>query len=140
MSTEIATQADTTTIANGISTINPTTPAEAARLYAAVSSAKPLKDAVNVPLDVVDFLVQNGTAVADGGVVEDRLIVTLITADGQAYGSNSPTVASDLQNLVTIMGKPRTGFWGKSLKIVPKLAPSGQGRSYHTLTLADVAK
>lgn len=137
---EIANQNTATTLANGFSSIKPTSADEAARLYAAVSSAKPLKDMVNVPIAVADVLVQSGTAVADGGVVEDRLIVTLIDADGSAYGSNSPTVATDLQNLMRIMGEPGSKFWGKSLTVVPKLMPSGQGRSYLSLTLPQVKK
>lgn len=139
--TEVATQnSNATTIVDGFSSIKPTDASEAARLYSAVSNAKPLKDMVNVPIAVADVLVQNGSAVADGGVVEDRLIVTLIDENGNAYGSNSPTVATDLQNLMRIMGEPGTKFWGKALTIVPKLQPSGNGRSFLSLSLPDNGK
>lgn len=141
MTNDIATQNNAgTSIVDGYSTIKPTDAAEAARLYAAVTSAKPLKDMVNTPIAVADILVQNGTAVTDGGEVEDRLIVTLIDENGNAFGSNSPTVATDLQNLIRIMGEPGTKFWGKALTVVPKLVPSGQGRSFLSLALPDAKK
>jgi len=141
MTTDIATQNNSgVSIVDGYSTIKPTDAAEAARLYGAVSSAKPLKDMVNVPIAVADILVQNGTAVTDGGEVEDRLIVTLIDENGNAFGSNSPTVATDLQNLIRIMGEPGTGFWGQSLTVVPKLVASGNGRSFLSLSLPDTKK
>ncbi len=134
------TSTDVNNIVNGYSSINPTTAVEAARLYTAVSSAKSLKDMVNVSIDVVDVLVQKGTVTTDDGVVEDRLIVTLIDAEGNAYGSNSPTVADGLQSLLIIMGEPGTKFWGKSLALTPKLLPSSQGRSFLSLALTEVKK
>lgn len=138
---ELATQnTSATSIVDGFSSIKPTDASEAARLYSAVSNAKALKDMVNVPIHVADVLVQNGTTVGDGGVVEDRLIVTLIDADGNAFGSNSPTVATDLQNLIRIMGEPGTKFWGKALTVVPKLQASGNGRSFLSLSLPEAKK
>lgn len=139
---ELATQNSNaaTSIVDGFSSIKPTDASEAARLYSAVSNAKPLKDMVNVPINVADVLVQTGTATTDGGEVQDRLIVTLIDVDGNAYGSNSPTVATDLQNLMRIMGEPGTKFWGKSLVLVPKLQPSGNNRSFLSLTLPEAKK
>lgn len=140
MSEIATTSAPSAVLIDGFSTIKPSNVGEAARLYAAVSSAKPLKDMVNIPIDVADILIQDGTVTDDNGTVEDRLVVTLIDTDGNAYGSNSPTVADNLRALVRIMGEPRTGFWGAALTVIPKLQPSGNGRSFLTLVLPETGK
>lgn len=138
MSTEIATQNTSgDVISEGYSSVKATTAAEAARLYGAVSNASSLKDAVNTELTVVDVLVRIAPFADDNGTVEDRLVTTLITEDGKAYASNSRTVADSVRDLMAIMGEPRTGFWGKGLKVVPKLRASSNNRSFITLTLPE---
>lgn len=124
-------------ISEGYSSVKPTTATEAARLYGAVSNAESLKDAVNTELNVVDVIVRISPFVDDDGTVTDRLVTTLITDNGKAFGSNSPTVADSVRDLMTIMGEPGQGFWGKGLKVVPKLRPSGNGRSFIALTLSE---
>jgi hypothetical protein len=138
MSTEIATQNNSADIiSGGYSSVKATNAAEAARLYGAVSNAASLKDAVNTEITVVDVIVRPAEFADDNGLVTERLVTTLIAEDGKAYASNSPTVADSVRDLMVIMGEPRTGFWGKGLKVVPKLRASGNNRSFISLTLPE---
>lgn len=136
MATEVATVSKPVDIANGYISFEAKTAEDAVKLYNAVSGAESLKEHVNVPLKVKDVIIQNIQSLNDDtGVVEDRILTTLITEDGKAYASNSNTVASDIRNLLTFMGEPGTRHWVKPITLVAKSVKSTSERSFLTLTL-----
>lgn len=136
MANEVAKIATPVNIVDGYISFETKTAEDAAKLYNAVSGAKSLKDVVNVPLKVKDVIVQPIQSLNDeSGEVEERILTTLITESGEAYASNSNTVASDIRNLLTFMGEPGTRHWVKPITLVAKSVKSNADRSFITLTL-----
>lgn len=133
--------AQVNTSASDYSSLVPKTAEDAAKFYNAVNNAQALKDAVNTPLKVVDVIIRPGEFADDQGVVQDRLVTTLVTDTGHAFASNSPTVADSVRNLMRIFGEPRTGLWADGVTVVPKLMPgSTKDRSFITLALPEGKK
>lgn len=137
MANEVAKAGAPVNIVEGYSSIVATDVESAKVLYTALSNAESLKENVETPLKVKDVIVQPIQSVNDEtGVMEDRLLTTLITEDGKAYASNSNTVASDVRNLMTVLGEPGTKFWVEPVTVVAKSVKTTGSRAFITLTLA----
>ena len=84
-----------------------------------------IKDVVITEDDVVD---------TDTGEVETRKQITVISDKGQAYGTSSQTVVSQIVRLIDILGPVEE--WPEPVEISVGTAKSGRGREYTTVALA----
>lgn len=70
----------------------------------------------------------------DTGEVETRKAITVLNKDGNAYGTSSQTVVSQIQRLIDILGPVEE--WPEPVAVKVGTAKSGRGREYTTVSLA----
>lgn len=98
----------------------------------AATSFKELRGKVVEITDVV--ITEDAIIDQDTGETEERKSVTVIDKDGNAYGTSSQTVVSQIQRLIDILGDVKE--WPEPVAVKIGEAKSGRGRVYTTVALA----
>lgn len=71
---------------------------------------------------------------ADSGETETRKAIHILDREGNAYGTSSQTVVSQIQRLIDILGPVED--WPEPVSVKIESAKSGRGREYTTVSLA----
>lgn len=99
----------------------------------ALQDAEKLQDNLNVPLNVVDIIVQTASVVDDRTGEESWVPrVTLILDDGRAIAGMSNGLFRSLKNIIGVMGHPTTWDGPLSIKVEER---GPKGRQYYTVLL-----
>nr|DAF64349.1 MAG TPA: Single stranded DNA binding protein [Podoviridae sp. cttot15] len=103
--------------------------------FNAQSNAMPFKSLRGKTIEIRDVAILEEDIVdTSSGELESRKTVILVDKTGQAYGTTSVTVSSQVQRLIDVLGDVRS--WPESVKVKVNTAKSGKDREYTTLELA----
>lgn len=103
--------------------------------FTAQNSAASFKELRGKKIEIKDIVITEDDQVdMDTGEIETSRVITVVDKDGNAYGTSSQTVATQIQRLVDILGDVKS--WPEPVTVEIGSAKSGRGRDYTTVTLA----
>lgn len=104
------------------------------KLYKATNASKLLREYMETPLAIVDFVFTPTAVTTETGETEQVMGVYLVDADGTTYVSSSNGVIRSAIQIISMLGEPAT--WGEPLKVVCRESNTAKGRRYKYLDLA----
>ena len=104
------------------------------KLYKATNASKLLRDFMETPLAIVDFVFTPTTVTTETGETEQVMGVYLVGADGTTYVSSSNGVIRSAIQIISMLGEPT--LWNEPLKVVCCESNTAKGRRYKYLDLA----
>lgn len=104
------------------------------KLYKATNASKLLRDYMETPLAIVDFVFTPTTVTTETGETEQVMGVYLVGADGTTYVSSSNGVIRSAIQIISMLGEPSA--WNEPLKVVCCESNTAKGRRYKYLDLA----
>lgn len=104
------------------------------KLYKATNASKLLRDFMETPLAIVDFVFTPTTVTTETGETEQVMGVYLVGADGTTYVSSSNGVIRSSIQIISMLGEP--ALWNEPLKVVCCESNTAKGRRYKYLDLA----
>lgn len=103
--------------------------------FNAQANALPFKSLRGKTIEIRDVVILEEDVVdTSSGELESRKTVILVDKSGQAYGTTSVTVSSQVQRLIDVLGDVKS--WPEEVKVKVSTAKSGKDREYTTLELA----
>lgn len=103
------------------------------KLYKATNASKLLRDYMETPLAIVDFVFTPTTVTTETGETEQVMGVYLVGEDGTTYVSSSSGVIRSAIQIISMLGEPAT--WGEPLTVVCRESNTAKGRRYKYLDL-----
>ncbi len=102
--------------------------------FNAQANALPFKSLRGNTIEIGDVVILEEDVVdTSSGELETRKTVILVDKSGQAYGTTSTTVSSQVQRLIDVLGDVRS--WPEAINVKVGTAKSGKDREYTTLEL-----
>lgn len=103
------------------------------KLYKATNASKLLREYMETPLAVVDFVFSPTTVTTEQGETEQVMGVYLMDKDGTAYVSSSNGVIRSALQIIAMFGNPAE--WEEPLEVVCRESNTAKGRRYKYLDL-----
>ena len=104
------------------------------KLYKATNASKLLREYMETPLAIVDFVFTPTAVTTEAGETEQVMGVYLVGADGTTYVSSSNGVIRSAIQIISMLGEP--ALWNEPLKVVCCESTTTKGRRYKYLDLA----
>ena len=104
------------------------------KLYKATNASKLLREYMETPLAIVDFVFTPTAVTTEAGETEQVMGVYLVGEDGTTYVSSSNGVIRSAIQIISMLGEPAT--WGDPLTVVCRESNTAKGRRYKYLDLA----
>lgn len=101
------------------------------QLYKATNASKLLRDFMETPLEVTDFVFSPTTVTTEAGETEQVMGVYLVDKGGNAYVSSSNGVIRSAMNIISMFGDPAS--WDEPLTIVCCETNTAKGRRFKYL-------
>ena len=96
------------------------------KLYKATNASKLLRDFMETPLPVADFVFSPTTVTTEAGETEQVMGVYLVDNQGNAYVSSSNGVIRSAMQILSMFGQPST--WDEPLTVVCRETNTAKGR------------
>lgn len=103
------------------------------KLYKATNASKLLREYMETPLPIVDFVFTPTAVTTETGETEQVMGVYLVGADGTTYVSSSNGVIRSAIQIISMLGVPST--WTEALNVVCRESNTAKGRRYKYLDL-----
>lgn len=104
------------------------------KLYKATNASKLLREYMETPLPIVDFVFTPTTVTNETGETEQVMGVYLVGANGTTYVSSSNGVIRSAIQIISMLGEP--ALWNDPLTVVCRESNTAKGRRYKYLDLA----
>ncbi len=104
------------------------------KLYKATNASKLLRDYMETPLAIVDFVFTPTAVTTEAGETEQVMGVYLVDSGGTTYVSSSNGVIRSAIQIISMLGEPST--WTEALHVVCRESNTAKGRRYKYLDLA----
>lgn len=101
------------------------------QLYKATNASKLLRDFMETPLEVTDFVFSPTTVTTEAGETEQVMGVYLIDKQGTAYVSSSNGVIRSAMQIIAMFGEP--SGWDEPLTVVCRETNTAKGRRFKFL-------
>lgn len=103
------------------------------KLYKATNASRLLREYMETPLAIVDFVFTPTAVTTETGETEQVMGVYLIGDNGATYVSSSNGVIRSSIQIISMLGEPAT--WGEPLMVVCRESNTAKGRRYKYLDL-----
>lgn len=101
------------------------------QLYKATNASKLLRDYMETPIAVVDFVFSPTTVTTEAGETEQVMGVYLVDQAGTAYVSSSNGVIRSAMQIISMFGEPKS--WGEPLTLICRETNTAKGRRFKFL-------